>query len=158
RAALLRDRGVVQARAASTDKPTRFAVRAREPRADEELDGRHAAPELALGHAQGGECAAGAAFAEDPARGLLRGLRGGATVAERRRLGREHLLRMVDLAVAQLLEPRDLIERQIREKPQEAADVLVLGVAPELPVVIGAEPVVGEPDRTLRGLAHLGAG
>ena len=46
---------------------------------------------------------------------------------------------------------------KVGEQLQEAPDVGVLRVPPELPVIVGAEQFVIEPDRALRGLAHLGA-
>ena len=48
-------------------------------------------------------------------------------------------------------------KRQNREQLEEARDVGVLGVAPELPVVVDGKHVGIEPDRACRGLAHLGA-
>ena len=63
----------------------------------------------------------------------------GVAVGERRRLGGEDLLGLVDLRALQRLEPRDLVERQLGEELQEAADVGVLGVAPELPEVVRAD-------------------
>jgi hypothetical protein len=79
-------------------------------------------------------------------------------VSERRRLGCQHLLRLVDFAVFEALESADLVERQFGEEAQEPADIGVFGVAPKLPVIEGAQPLRIEPDRALRGLAHLGAG
>ena len=82
----------------------------------------------------------------------------GAAVDQRGRLGREHLLGLVDLGAFQRCEALDLSERQDREQLEEAADIGVLGVAPILPVFVGAHLVGIEPDRAGRGLAHLGAG
>ena len=44
------------------------------------------------------------------------------------------------------------------DRAGEALDVAVLGVAPELPVIVGAQLPCIEPHRHLRRLAHLGAG
>jgi len=52
-----------------------------------------------------------------------------------------------DLLTLERGEPFDLIEWQQREQLEEAHDVAVLGVAPILPVVIGAEEVGIEPHR-----------
>ena len=76
---------------------------------------------------------------------------------QRRRLVGEDLLRLVDLGAVERLQPGDLVERQLRIELQEAADVVVLDVTPELPVVVGREHIGVEPDRALRCLAHLGA-
>ena len=48
-------------------------------------------------------------------------------------------------------------QRQIGEQAQEAADIGILGVAPELPVIVRRHPIAGEPHRARRRLAHLGA-
>ena len=45
----------------------------------------------------------------------------------------------------------------IGEEIQEAADIGVLGVAPILPIVVGAHLIGVEPHRAGGGLAHLGA-
>ena len=81
----------------------------------------------------------------------------GAAVEEGGRLGRQHLLGLVDLAAVKRLQARDLVHRQLGVELEEAADVGVLGVAPELPVLVGRQEVGVEPDGALRGLAHLGA-
>ena len=62
-----------------------------------------------------------------------------AAVQQRRRLGRQHLLGLVDLGALQRRELGDLVQRQVGEQLQEALDVGVLGVAPELPVVVGRQ-------------------
>ncbi len=72
-------------------------------------------------------------------------------------LGRQQLLGVVDLLALQRLEAGDLRQRQLGEYLQEAADIGVLGVAPVLPEVVGAEPLGIEPHRAGGGLAHLGA-
>ena len=36
-------------------------------------------------------------------------------------------------------QPRDFVYRQIGEQPQEAPDIGVLGVAPELPIIVGRQ-------------------
>src|SRR5262249_11227411 len=49
-----------------------------------------------------------------------------------------------------------LARRQLGEEAEEAADIGILGIAPELPVVEDRQAVLVEPDTTLRRLAHLG--
>ena len=71
------------------------------------------------------------------------------------RLGCQNLLGLVDLAAAKCAQPGDLVQRQERVEGEEARDVGVLGVAPELPVVPGGQLVGIEPDRSGRCLAHL---
>ena len=73
------------------------------------------------------------------------------------RFARQHLLGFVDLLAFQRGEPLSLVDWKNREELQEAADVGVLGVAPELPVIVGAHHIRIEPDRAGGGLAHLGA-
>ena len=79
-------------------------------------------------------------------------------VAQTRRLGCQYFLRLVDLRVLQRLEPRNLLERQLGEHAQESPDVAILGVAPELPVIVGRQPLRTQPHGAARRLAHLGAG
>jgi len=67
----------------------------------------------------------------------------------------EHLLGLVDLGPVKLLKPGDLVERQQGEQAQEAANVGVLGVAPELPIVVGRQKGRIEPDRARRVLPIL---
>ena len=52
---------------------------------------------------------------------------------------------------------RDLGQRQLGKKPQEAAHVGVVAVAPELPVIVRRELVGIQPIGAGGGLAHLGA-
>ena len=79
-------------------------------------------------------------------------------VQQARRFARERLLRFVDLGALQGFEAGDLGERQKREQPQEAPDIGIFGVAPELPIIIRAEKLGIEPHRARGRLAHLGAG
>jgi len=74
----------------------------------------------------------------------------------RRRVG-QRLLGVVDLGALEHLQPGDLVQRQIGEEAQEPAHVAVVSVPPELPVIVGREPVRVEPHRAGRGLAHLAA-
>src|SRR3546814_4424037 len=61
---------------------------------------------------------------------FFKGLRGGlggrarrfGAAAHRRRLVREDLLRLVDLRAFERFQPRDLVERQVGEQPQEPPD------------------------------------
>ena len=63
------------------------------------------------------------------------------TVREGSRLGRQNLLRLVDLGAAERFQAGDFRQRQIGEQAQEAADVAILGVAPELPVIVGGQAI-----------------
>ena len=76
-------------------------------------------------------------------------------MTQRGRLGRQHLFCLVDLGVAQSFERCDFGERQFGKEAHKAADIGVLGVAPELPVLVGRQPLGIEPDGALRGFAHL---
>src|SRR3546814_8118370 len=71
----------------------------------------------------------------------------------RRRVG-QHLLGVVDLAARESLQSRDLVQRQVGEEPQETTHVRVLGVPPELPIIIGFE-LVGEIGRAPSELQSL---
>ena len=78
-------------------------------------------------------------------------------MAKRRRGGRQMLLCFVDFVSAQGFKPRNLSNRQVGEQAQEPADVGVLGVAPELPIVVRRKHLLIEPHRPGHGFAHLGA-
>src|SRR3546814_11809273 len=54
----------------------------------------------------------------------------------------ENDLRLVDLSAFEALQPGDLVQRQIGEQPQKAADVGVMGVPPELPVIPGGQRLI----------------
>jgi len=57
-------------------------------------------------------------------------------VTQRGRFGRQHLFGFVYLAAFEPLEGSDFIYRKLGEKTQEAADVGIFGIAPELPVFV----------------------
>src|SRR2546425_3762858 len=105
------DDAVVDARAAALDQPAGLAVRGRQTGTDEKLEGGKTARQDVARQGQLRQLAAGTARLEDLARGLGRRLRGGAAVAQRGRLGRQQLLRLIDLSIAQFFELRDLSER-----------------------------------------------
>ena len=94
---------------------------------------------------------------ESLARGFGRCLGGAGTVRQPRRLGRQEFLGLIDVGTVELRETVDLIQRDIGKQAQEAHDVRVLRVAPELPVFVSRQPVGREPDGAPRGLTHLGA-
>ena len=77
---------------------------------------------------------------------------------KRGRLVGQRLLRFVDLGAGQAFEPADFVERHEREQPQEPADVGVVDIAPELPVLVRREHGFVEPDCACGGLAHFRAG
>src|SRR5919107_5087148 len=78
----------------------------------------------------------GLPFFEGKACRFRRRPRGFLPVSEARDLGREDLLRLVDLLALQPAETLDLPDRQLGEEAQEARDVIVLRVAPELPELV----------------------
>ena len=98
------------------------------------------------------------AFLERGARRGLCGARSSLTVQHSGGGVREHLLGLIDLSARQSLQAVDLIQRQVSEQAQEPPDIAVLGVPPELPVVVGAAQVGVQPDRAANRLAHLLAG
>ena len=67
----------------------------------------------------------------------------------------EGLLRLIQLGAFEGLQARDLIQRQLGEKAQEPADIAVVRIAPILPVVVGAQHLLVDPDSALRRFAHL---
>ena len=90
-------------------------------------------------------------------RGLL-GLAGrGGTVHQAGRLIGKADFRCIDVGAFECFEHRDLGHRDIGEEAQEFADIGILGIAPELPILIGTQLVGIEPDRPFGGLAHFGA-
>src|SRR3546814_8461559 len=92
--------------------------------------------DLAAGDRMARQRVAGRAFLEGLASRFGGGGGGGGAPAHRgRRIG-EHFLGLVDLGAFKAFQPRHLVERQIGEQPQETADVAIVGVAPELPVIV----------------------
>ena len=149
---------VVDPGAAALDQSARFAAAGRQPGAPEQVEGRDAALQVARRHFYDRQVIAQLSLFEGLARRFRRRLGGVLSVQHRGCRRRQHLLRLVDLGAFQNLEPGDLVERQLAEQAQESADIAILRIAPELPVVVGAESVGIEPDRALGGLAHLGPG
>ena len=139
------------------DGAAHFAVRSGEAGFDECGEHADAGFELGARHLDRRQARAEAAFLERRARGRGGLVGGGLAVHQRGRFGGEHFLRFVDLRALERREALDLVERQHGEQFQEAGDVGVLGVAPVLPVVVGAHLIGVEPHRAGRGLAHLGA-
>ena len=74
----------------------------------------------------------------------------------RRRI-RQNLFGDVDLRAVKPLQAIDLAQRQQREQPQEATDIAVVRIAPELPIIIGRYERGIEPNGAGGGLAHFGA-
>ena len=146
------DRGVVDARAAAADQAAGFAVAGGEAGEREEAEGGHAVREIG----RGGRVMVGRVSAASPVprrarRAVSAALGGGVgAVGEGGRFGCEDFLGLVDVGTAQRFQPSDFGQRQVGEQAQEAADVGVLGVAPELPVIVGREAVGGEPDGAVR--------
>ncbi|CRQ69900.1 hypothetical protein PAERUG_E5_London_17_VIM_2_12_12_04074 [Pseudomonas aeruginosa] len=69
-------------------------------------------------------------------------------------IGQDHL-RFVQLGALQGAQAAHLIHRQFAEQGEEATDVAIIAVAPELPEVERRQALGVEPYRTLRRLAHL---
>ena len=127
------DRLAVDAGAALRDQPPGLVLRGDEAEADQRVDqsdlarrpSASAAPRRAAPSSKVLRAVSAAA-----ARRLL-------AVQHRRRGVGQRLLGLVDLGALERLQPGDLVQRQIGEQAQEAADVGVLGVPPELPVIVG---------------------
>ncbi len=106
--------------AAALDLAARFAVRADQAGPDE--GGEHADARLELGarDLDRRQRLRERAFLEGAARGLGGFVGGGAAVHQRGRLGRQHLLGLVDLLALERGQPADLVERQHGEQLEEA--------------------------------------
>ena len=154
---LVDHRLVVDAQAAALNLPARLAVGLDQPRLHERRQHADAACKFRCASSTVGRPSAEAPCSNVCARGLGGRLGLLAPVQQRRRLGRQRLLRLVDLGALQRGELGDLGQRQRRVELQEALDVGVLGVAPELPVVVGGQLLFVEPHGAGGGLAHLGA-
>ncbi|MCY1234948.1 hypothetical protein D9M72_475470 [compost metagenome] len=76
---------------------------------------------------------------------------------QRRCLIGEALLDHVEVRAIGATQSFDLVERQIGEEFEKAHHIGILGVAPELPVVVGRQAVFVDPDGAGRRLAHLDA-
>ena len=151
------DRLVVQPPAAALDQLARLGAAFRQPRLVQQLERRDAGGKARARQVDGGQRVGLGAFLEGAPRGLGRLLGRRLAVSQGGDLGGEDLLGLVDLLAAQRLEPRDLVERQVGEAPQEAADVGVIGIAPVLPELVGTQAIGVEPHRAGGALAHLGA-
>eukprot|EP01136_Pigoraptor_vietnamica_P003491 Opistho-1_new@32805 len=108
-------------------------------------------------HCQRREVVARRAFLEGFSRGLGGGFGGLATAAHGGSFGGEDLLRLVDLGAFKRFEPGDLVQWQVGEQAQEAADIAIVGVAPELPVIERGQLILVQPHGARHGLAHLAA-
>ena len=74
------------------------------------------------------------------------------------RLVGQNPLGFVQLGVLQRSQAADLVHGQEGEVGQEPFHVGVVGVDPELEVIVGRSPVGVQPDRSGGGLTHLGPG
>ena len=122
-----------------------------------ELEGSDALGEPGAGQVDGRQRVGLAAFLEGLARSVDGACRGGLAMGERGHRGGQHLLGFVDLLALQRLELGHFRKRQVGEGAQEAADIVVLDVAPVLPELVRAQPIRVEPYGAGGGLAHLGA-
>ena len=146
RASRIAGRLVVDANAALLDQAPRFGVGFRQPGFDDKPEQRKPCGEFATRLVERGQVCARRALLEDAPRGVGGARRRSVAMQQARRLEGQDLFRLVDLRALQRGQPCDLVERQIGEQPQEAADVAIVGVAPELPVVVGRKQVTVEPD------------
>ena len=78
-------------------------------------------------------------------------------MTERRRFGRQDLFGLVQLTAVELIEPGDFLNRRLGEEAQKAADIGILGIAPELPVFISRQLIAVEPDGTADTLSIFAA-
>ncbi len=85
-----------------------------------------------------GRPSADGAFLKGAARGVAGFFGGVAAMQHGGGFGGQDLLGLVQFRALQCFQPRDFAPRHVGEQAQEAADIAVLGVAPELPIVIGA--------------------
>ena len=140
------ERSVVDPQAAAADLTARFAGRGDQPSTNE--SGQRAKPgvEFRPGNVDRRQAFGELAFLEGLAGGGGRGVGGRAPMQKRGRLVGQRLLRFVDLGAGQAFEPADFAQRQKSEQLQEPADVGVVDIAPELPVVVGREHGLIEPD------------
>ena len=109
--------GIVDAAAATLDQSARLAVRGGKSGAGEGLEGRQAFLQHLPLQLDDGQLAADAALLEDAARGRGGGLRRRPAMAERRRLGRQDLLGLVELAAGKGLEPGEIARLRLRRPP-----------------------------------------
>ena len=88
-------------------------------------------------------------------RSTLRGLERVLPVRQPRRLVGQHDLGLVQLHPLQRAELAHLIHRQLGKQRQEAFDVAIVHIAPELPEAVGRQAIGVQPHRTVGRLAHL---
>ncbi|MPL94363.1 hypothetical protein SDC9_40516 [bioreactor metagenome] len=146
---------VVDLQPALGNQPLAVLAGLRQSGAQHELGQADAVGDLGGAQRQRRQILAHAALLEDLARRRLgRGGRLGA-MEQRRHLVREDDLRAVDLGPAERAEPLAFLDRQLGIELEEAPDIGVGGVAPELPELVRREHLVIEPDRAALRLAHL---
>jgi len=69
----------------------------------------------------------------------------------------QNFLGLVDFRSLHRFQTGNFGQINIREQAHEFADIPVIGISPELPVIIGTEPIGVEPDRTIHRFAHFRA-
>src|SRR6516165_3430269 len=77
------------------------------------------------------------------------------TMTKYGRFGRQNLFGLVELAALEPLEPDDFVDWQLSEQAQEAADIGIFGIAPELPVLVRGHLLFVEPYGAADALPHL---
>src|SRR5690606_108640 len=149
---------IIHARTATLDEASSLAIGATEARFAEEFIGRDASLQPVVLNLDRREIFAKRALLEGAPSRLRGATRAFFSAAKGGGLIGQYLLRLVDLRALQFFQALDLLQRQLGEEAQEAPDVRVLGVAPELPVIVGGKALFVEPDRAGRRLAHLLSG
>jgi len=131
---------VTDPRTAALDEPLCLTLRGDKAKPDQRVEYADAAS-----HRERGQRIASGAFLEGTACGFGRLGGGGFAAAQSGGCIGEYLLGVVDAGAFERLQPRNLVERQIGEKPQETPDIAIVRVAPELPVIIGRELLLPRP-------------
>src|SRR5262249_32875547 len=155
---LVDDRNVVDLETAALDLPAGLTLRCDQADVNRGVEHAENGLKLAARNFDGRQRLGKRALLEGAPRGFGRLFRGGAAVQQRGRLGGQNFFRLVQLLPFQQRKTSDFVERKFGKQLEQAADIAVLAIAPELPVIVGTHGVRIEPDRAGLGLAHLAAG
>ena len=143
----LGDRDIIDLRATTPDQAPSLRVAGSQAGNREQPERRNTGLKLRRRHRHARQIGRGLAFFKCSASGFSGEHSLFRTVGQGRRFGRQDLLRLIDVRAVQCFEPADLRQRQVGEQPQKSADVTILGVAPELPILVRGQAIQRQPNR-----------
>ncbi len=149
---------IIHARATTPDQPPRLAIAFGKPGGHKGGKGRHPAIQLCACNRNRWKPRIRGALFERRYRGFLGCFGGRFAVAQHGGLIAEDLLGVVELRAFQGIKLFNFGKRQFGEKSQEAPDIRVCRISPELIIIVWRKTGFVKPDGALRGFAHFFAG